>query len=200
MAYSTRPTATAVDALNDRLQSGQVSLPFETITGTSSPCSTRWTCAWILRSSCSRRPACSPTRFVAGNPRAIYFNDSVIVGVGAAAASSRSPRRILTRAPCSTACCRPRPGPRPSSATTAACSATTRTRRSACRVSRQERSERHRRQRAAVARQLPHRSSQSDRRAMGRLVRDRRAGRAGIWATRRSPTETSTTCASRTRT
>ena len=33
VAYGTRPTATAVDALNVALQSGQVNLPFETITG-----------------------------------------------------------------------------------------------------------------------------------------------------------------------
>ena len=108
------------------------------------------------------------------NPRVIYFNDSVVVGVGARRLHRDRRARSRSRAPCSTACCSAAAGPpamfrdngclqcHNSFATLGVPGFLAKSVPSA-----------HGRQRAAVARQLPHRSSQPDHRAMGRLVRDR---------------------------
>ena len=110
------------------------------------------------------------------NPRVIYFNDSVIVAWvrgGFIEIAAHDPAqgavfyRVLQAPTGSTGDVSRQPLP--------AVPQLVRDARRA-RLSRQERSERHGWQRPALARQLPDRSSQSDHRAMGRLVRDGQAG------------------------
>ena len=174
VAYSTRPTATAVDALSARLQSGQVSLPFEPITGHLKPVLDALDVRVDSQVVVFSKTSLQSNQIRPGNPRAIYFNDSVIVGWvrgGFIEIAAHDPQqgavfyRVLQAPTGSTAIFRDNrclqchnsyatlgvPGFLAKSVP-----------------------ERHRRQRAALARQLPHRSPQSDRRAMGRLVRDRR--------------------------
>ena len=79
VSYSTRPTTTAVDVLSERVQSGQVSLPFDATTGFLKP---------VLQALNvdvdSQMAVFSKTSLQLGfihsrNPRVIYFNDSAAV-------------------------------------------------------------------------------------------------------------------------
>jgi hypothetical protein len=80
VAYSTRPTATAVDALSVRLQSGQVNLPFETVSGHLKPVLDALDVRVDSQVVVFSKTSLQSNQIRPGNPRAIYFNDSVIVG------------------------------------------------------------------------------------------------------------------------
>jgi hypothetical protein len=80
VAYSTRPTATAVDALNVRLQSGQVNLPFETVSGHLKPVLDALDVRVDSQVVVFSKTSLQSNQIRPGNPRAIYFNDSVMVG------------------------------------------------------------------------------------------------------------------------
>lgn len=80
VAYGTRPTATAVDALSGRLQSGQVNLPFETITGHLKSVLDALDVRVDSQVVVFSKTSLQSNQIRPGNPRAIYFNDSVIVG------------------------------------------------------------------------------------------------------------------------
>lgn len=79
VSYSTRRSTDAVDALNTRVQSGEVTLPYEPTTGYLKPLLAALDISIdsqiVLFSKTSlQSPQISPR-----NPRAIYFNDSVVV-------------------------------------------------------------------------------------------------------------------------
>ena len=75
-----RPTATVVDALSARLQSGQVSLPFETITGHLKPVLDALDVRVDSQVVVFSKTSLQSNQIRPGNPRAIYFNDAVMVG------------------------------------------------------------------------------------------------------------------------
>jgi hypothetical protein len=79
IAYSTRQTTSVVDALNARLQAGQVNLPYNDTTGYLKPVLDA-----LNVSVDSQMAVFSKTSLQSGiieprNPRVIYFNDSVVV-------------------------------------------------------------------------------------------------------------------------
>ena len=80
VAYGTRATATVVDALSARLQSGQLKLPFETITGHLKPVLDALDVRVDSQVVVFSKTSLQSNQIRPGNPRAIYFNDSVIVG------------------------------------------------------------------------------------------------------------------------
>ena len=80
MAYSTRATANAVDSLSARLQSGHASLPFETITGHLKPVLDALDVRVDSQVVVFSKTSLQSNQIRPGNPRAIYFNDSVMVG------------------------------------------------------------------------------------------------------------------------
>ena len=80
VAYGTRPTATVVDALGARLQSGEVSLPFETIAGHLKPVLDALDVRVDSQVVVFSKTSLQSNQIRPGNPRAIYFNDAVMVG------------------------------------------------------------------------------------------------------------------------
>jgi hypothetical protein len=80
VAYSSRPTSTTVDALSDRLQSGQASLPFEPIAGHLRPLLEALDVRLDSQVVVFSKTSLQSNQIRAGNPRAIYFNDTVMVG------------------------------------------------------------------------------------------------------------------------
>ena len=80
VAYSSRSTTTLVDTLSDRLQSGQASLPFEPIAGHLRPLLEALDVRLDSQVVVFSKTSLQSDRIRAGNPRAIYFNDTVMVG------------------------------------------------------------------------------------------------------------------------
>jgi hypothetical protein len=80
IAYRTRPTATVVDALSARLQSGQASLPFEPIGGHLKPLLDALDVRVDSQVVVFSKTSLQSNQIRHGNPRAIYFNDAVMIG------------------------------------------------------------------------------------------------------------------------
>jgi len=80
VAYTTRATANAVDSLSARLQSGQASLPFEPITGHLKPVLDALDVRVDSQVVVFSKTSLQSNQIRPGNPRVIYFNDSVMVG------------------------------------------------------------------------------------------------------------------------
>jgi hypothetical protein len=79
VAYSTRRTTDAVDALNARVQSGQVSLPFEANTGYLRPLLSALNIGVDSQVAVFSKTSLQSSQIQPRNPRVIYFNDSVVV-------------------------------------------------------------------------------------------------------------------------
>jgi hypothetical protein len=79
VAYSTRRTTDVVDALNARVQSGQVSLPFEQKTGYLKPLLDALNVSVDSQILVFSKTSLQSQHIEPRNPRAIYFNDSVVV-------------------------------------------------------------------------------------------------------------------------
>jgi hypothetical protein len=79
IAYSTRPSASVVDALNARVQSGQVTLPYEQTTGYLRPLLDALNVSVDSQIVVFSKTSLQSQQIQPRNPRAIYFNDSVVV-------------------------------------------------------------------------------------------------------------------------
>jgi hypothetical protein len=79
IAYRTRQSASAVDALNARLQSGQLELPYEQTTGYLRPLLEALDISVDSQIVVFSRTSLQSPLIQPRNPRAIYFNDSVVV-------------------------------------------------------------------------------------------------------------------------
>jgi hypothetical protein len=79
IGYSTHPTTTAVDALNARLQSGEVSLPYDDTTGYLRPVLDALNIGVDSQMVVFSKTSLQQRIIHPRNPRAIYFNDSVVV-------------------------------------------------------------------------------------------------------------------------
>ncbi len=79
IAYSKRQTSSVVDALNARLQSGQVTLPFEPTTGYLKPLLDALNVSVDSQIVVFSKTSLQSQQIQPRNPRAIYFNDSVVV-------------------------------------------------------------------------------------------------------------------------
>lgn len=80
VAYSTRRSTDAVDALNTRVQSGEVVLPYEPTTGYLKPLLAALNINVDSQMLVFSKTSLQSQQIQPRNPRAIYFNDSVIVG------------------------------------------------------------------------------------------------------------------------
>jgi hypothetical protein len=79
IAYSTRPSSNVVDALNARVQSGQVMLPYEPKTGYLQPLLNALNVSVDSQIVVFSKTSLQSQQIQPRNPRAIYFNDSVVV-------------------------------------------------------------------------------------------------------------------------
>jgi hypothetical protein len=79
IAYSTRRTTDVVEALSGRVQSGQVSLPFEPTTGYLKPLLDALNVSVDSQIVVFSKTSLQSQHIAPRNPRAIYFNDSVVV-------------------------------------------------------------------------------------------------------------------------
>jgi hypothetical protein len=79
IAYSTRQSSSVVDALNARVQSGQVTLPFEPTTGYLEPLLNALNVSVDSQIVVFSKTSLQSQQIQPRNPRAIYFNDSVVV-------------------------------------------------------------------------------------------------------------------------
>jgi hypothetical protein len=79
ITYTARPTTTVVDALNARVQAGQVSLPFEPTTGYLKPLLSALHVGVDSQVLVFSKTSLQSPQIQPRNPRAIYFNDSVVV-------------------------------------------------------------------------------------------------------------------------
>jgi hypothetical protein len=79
IAYSTRQSASVVDALNARIQSGQVTLPYEETTGYLKPLLDALNISVDSQIVVFSKTSLQSRQIQPRNPRAIYFNDSVVV-------------------------------------------------------------------------------------------------------------------------
>jgi hypothetical protein len=79
VAYSTRRTTDVVDALNARVQSGQVPLPFDANTGYLRPLLDALNIGIDSQVVVFSKRSLQSRQIQPRNPRAIYFNDSVAV-------------------------------------------------------------------------------------------------------------------------
>ena len=79
VSYSTRPTTTVVDALSERVQSGQVSLPFDATTGFLKPLLQALNVGVDSQMAVFSKTSLQLGFIHSRNPRVIYFNDSVAV-------------------------------------------------------------------------------------------------------------------------
>lgn len=79
IAYSTRPSANVVDALNSRLRSGEATLPYDEKTGYLAPLLAALDVSVDSQIVVFSRTSLQSTLIRPRNPRAIYFNDSVVV-------------------------------------------------------------------------------------------------------------------------
>jgi hypothetical protein len=79
VGYSTRPANTVVDALNDRLQSGALSLPFDARTGFLKPVLSALNVGTDSQIAVFSKTSLQSNLIHSRNPRVIYFNDSVVV-------------------------------------------------------------------------------------------------------------------------
>jgi len=80
IAYSTRQSSSVVDALNARVQSGQVTLPYEQTTGYLKPLLDALNISVDSQVVVFSKTSLQSQQIQPRNPRAIYFNDSVVVG------------------------------------------------------------------------------------------------------------------------
>lgn len=80
VAYTTRPTTDVVAALNTRLQTGQVNLPFEERTGYLKPLLNALNISVDSQVVVFSKTSLQSPQIHPRNPRAIYFNDAVVVG------------------------------------------------------------------------------------------------------------------------
>lgn len=79
IAYSTRQSSNVMDALNARLQSGQVTLPYSERTGYLAPLLDALDVSVDSQIVVFSRTSLQSAIIQPRNPRAIYFNDSVVV-------------------------------------------------------------------------------------------------------------------------
>ena len=79
IAYSTRRTTTVVDALNTRVQSGQVTLPYDDTTGHLKPILDALNIGVSSQIVVFSKTSLQSRLIQPRNPRVIYFNDSVVV-------------------------------------------------------------------------------------------------------------------------
>ncbi len=79
IAYSTRPTTDVVSALSTRLQSGQVSLPFDDTTNYLKPLLNALDVGVDSQIVVFSKTSLQQQRILPHSPRVIYFNDSVVV-------------------------------------------------------------------------------------------------------------------------
>jgi hypothetical protein len=79
IAYSTRRTTNAVDALNTRAQSGQVTLPYDKTTGYLKPILDALNVSVDSQIVVFSKTSLQSRIIQSRNPRVIYFNDSVVV-------------------------------------------------------------------------------------------------------------------------
>jgi hypothetical protein len=79
IAYMTRRSSSVVDALNARVQSGQVTLPYEQTTGYLKPLLDALNISVDSQIVVFSKTSLQSQQIQPRNPRAIYFNDSVIV-------------------------------------------------------------------------------------------------------------------------
>ena len=79
VGYSTRPANTVVDALNGRLQSGALSLPFDARTGFLKPVLSALNVGVDSQMAVFSKTSLQSNQIHSRNPRVIYFNDSVVV-------------------------------------------------------------------------------------------------------------------------
>jgi hypothetical protein len=80
VAYTTRPTTDVVAALNTHLQTGQVNLPFEERTGYLKPLLNALNISVDSQVVVFSKTSLQSPQIHPRNPRAIYFNDAVVVG------------------------------------------------------------------------------------------------------------------------
>lgn len=79
IAYSTRRTTAVVDALNERVQSGQVSLPFDETSGYLKPVLDALNVDVNSQLVVFSKTSLQSRQIQPRTPRVIYFNDSVVV-------------------------------------------------------------------------------------------------------------------------
>src|SRR4029434_10139416 len=79
IAYSTRPTTSVVDALNARVQAGQVNLPYDDATGYLKPVLNALNVSVDSQMVVFSKTSLQSNVIQPRNPRVIYFNDSVVV-------------------------------------------------------------------------------------------------------------------------
>ena len=79
IAYAARPTTNVIDALNTRVQAGQVSLPYENTTGYLRPVLDALNIGVDSQIVVFSKTSLQSSFIQPRNPRVIYFNDSVVV-------------------------------------------------------------------------------------------------------------------------
>ena len=79
ITYRTRPSSSVVDALNARVQAGQVSLPYDDTTGYLKPVLSALNVSVDSQIVVFSKTSLQSNVIQPRNPRVIYFNDSVVV-------------------------------------------------------------------------------------------------------------------------
>lgn len=80
IAYSTRPSTDAVNALNERLQAGKMTMPFDPVSGYLKPVLDALDVRVDSQVAVFSKTSLQSNQIHSRNPRVIYFNDSVVVG------------------------------------------------------------------------------------------------------------------------